>query len=167
MTVGYDDADAARSITQGGQTTTFTLDGAGRRLGQTGPAGSLVRHYTDVGDDPTWSVDSRGGTSTTTRYAELVGGDLGLTLSTTGGVPTAELAVATPRGDVAATVLLGAGMTGPTATPAEGIDQWNSYTEYGAPQQVSDTTTPGVTTGIGYGWLGAKQRSPARPDSSS
>ena len=158
VTVGYDDTDAARSITQGGQTTTFTLDGAGRRLGQTGPAGTLVRHYTDSGDDPTWSVDTRGGTSTTTRYAELVGGDLGLTLSTTGGVPTAELAVATPRGDVAATVSLGAGMTGPAATPAAGIDRWNSYTEYGAPQQAHDASGPGGTGGIGYGWLGAKQR---------
>ncbi len=48
-------------------------------------------------------------------------------------------------------------MTGPDQTSATGIDTWTSYTEYGQPQQTT-TTTPGGTTGIGYGWLGTKQR---------
>ena len=88
---------------------------------------------------------------------ELIDGDLGLTLTTTTGTTTAQLALATPRGNTATTITLPTGATGPTGTAATGINTWTDYTEYGQPRQPA-TTTPGGVTGIGYGWLGAKQR---------
>jgi RHS repeat-associated protein len=104
------------------------------------------------------SPDTTGaGTTTVTRYAELIDGDLGLTLTTTGSTNTAELALATPRGDTPATVTLPARATSPTGTPATGIDYWADYTEYGQPSQPV-SHDPGSVLGIGYGWLGAKQR---------
>jgi len=160
ITLGYYDTDNARTITQNGVTTTFTLDGAGRRHNQTttgSTANTLVRHYTDSGDNPTWSVDTTGATTTNTRYNELINGDLGLTLTTSNGTTKTELALNTPRGDTATTIALSASMTAPDQTSATGIDTWTSYTEYGAAQQAA-ITTPGGTTGIGYGWLGVKQR---------
>ncbi len=118
---------------------------------------TLVRHYTDSGDNPTWATDKRAGTTTTTRYNELINADLGLTLNTTGSTTTAELALNTRRGDTATTITLSPSMTGPGATAATGTDTWTSYTGYGQPRQTT-TNTPGGTTGIGYGWLGTKQR---------
>jgi prevent-host-death family protein len=53
LTLGYFDTDAIASITQNGQTTSYTLDPAGRRgtstAGPTGanPTTTVVRHYTD------------------------------------------------------------------------------------------------------------------------
>ena len=166
ITLGYYDTDNIRTINQGtlgsgGTQTTYTLDGAARRLSQTTQndtgTSTLLRHYTDDGDNPTWTVDTRSGTTTTTRYNELIDGNLGLTLTTTGGTTTAQIDLNTPRGDTASTVTLTNTMTGPGAASAAGIDNWNTYTEYGTPQQVA-VTTPGGVTGIGYGWLGAKQR---------
>lgn len=160
LTIGYFDSDAARTITQNGATTTFTLDGAGRRLNHTttgSTANTLVRHYTDAGDNPTWSIDTTGPDSTSTRYNELINGDLGLTLSSIGGNTKAELDLSTPRDDIATTIVLSASMTAPDQTAATGIDTWTSYSEYGQPNQLV-TSTPGGTTGVGYGWLGAKQR---------
>ena len=167
ISLAYYDTDAAKSITQNGVTTAFTLDGAGRRLQQTSTGGTgtpttLLRHYTDSGDNPTWSVDVTGTTTTSTRYNELIDGDLGLTLTTTTGTTTAQLALATPRGNTATTITLPTGATGPTGTAATGINTWTDYTEYGQPRQPATTTpggtTPGGITGIGYGWLGANQR---------
>ena len=162
LALGYYDNDAIKTISQGGQTTGFTLDGAGRRHTQTSTGGpvsnTLVRHYADDGDNPAWSVEATGGTTTTTRYAELVDGDLGLTLTSVGAGPaTAQLDLATPRDDIATTVTLPTGATAPGAASAAGLDSWTDYTEYGTPRQAVDTT-PGGITGIGYRWLGAKQR---------
>ena len=102
------DSDAAKSVTQGDVNVTFTLDGAGRRLTQTTSEGSvvlgtqtsssLVRHYTDDSDNPTWSVDTTGGVSTTSRYLGLTGDGLGLTVTTTGTDTKAGLDLAGPRG---------------------------------------------------------------------
>ena len=155
MTIAYYDTDAAKSVAQGDINVTFTLDGAGRRLVQTTSQGSvvqgtqssssLVRHYTDESDNPTWSVDTAGGTATTSRYLNLTGDGLGLTVTTAGTDTKAVLDLAGPHGDVVATSTL----TG--TDPATGIDQWGEYTEYGTPT--------GITQGgIGYGWLGQHER---------
>ena len=161
----YYDNDSIRTITQGtpgsgGNKTDYTLDGAQRRLTQTTQndtgTNTLTRHYTDNSDNPTWSVDSRNG-GTTTRYNELIDGDLGLTLTTDSSTTTAALSINTPRGDTAGITTLGVGMTGPGGTSATTIDSWNSYSEYGSPKQAVDKTAGG-TTGVGYGWLGGKQR---------
>ncbi|MEU8221448.1 RHS repeat-associated core domain-containing protein [Kribbella sp. NPDC048915] len=140
----YYDNDLARSITQGGTTTSFTLDALDRRATETvaNASGSTntVRHYTDAGDNPTWAT--RG--TTTQRYAELIGSDLALTVDQTGA---AVLTVANPHGDVVTTVEL------PTGGAAAGVTGWNNYDEYG--NAAGTTADTGV---IAYGWLGAKQR---------
>jgi RHS repeat-associated protein len=163
ITVSYYDSDDVRSITQNGTATTYVLDGAGRRITQTTTSGGttsavLTRHYTDASDKPTWSVDVRGTISTTTRYNELISGELGLTFTNVGNTTSAELTIATPRGDTATSVALTASMTGFGASSATGIGSWNTYSEFGTPQQAPDVSAGG-TTGIGYGWLGAEQRS--------
>lgn len=154
LTLGYYHSDAAASIKQGTLEHQFTLDGAGRRLLQTTKNGStttetLEHHYTDESDNPAWSIQTpTGQPAVLTKYLETLAGDLSLTI--TGG-GNAELALATPRGDIAATVVI------PSSGSATGINSWSSYTEYGQPKQTV-TKTPGTVSGVGYGWLGAKQR---------
>ncbi len=153
ITLAYHDTDSIRSITQNNQTLTWGLDGAGRRYSQhTNIDGANVttlwNHYTDTGDNPTWSVDRRDGTDTTTRWGELIDGDLGLTI--TDGT-TAELALADPHDSVATTVTL------PDTGSATGLDRWNSFDEYGNTTSPITGDAAGVTS-QGYGWLGTKQR---------
>ncbi|MGJ6980516.1 hypothetical protein ACSDQ9_08310 [Aestuariimicrobium soli] len=159
--LAYYDTDAIQSITQAGTTIGFTLDAGLRRSTQTtttgGVSSTLMRHYTDSSDNPTWSVDTTSGQTTTTRYAELIAGDLGLTITTTNTGTTATIAVSGPRGDVTSQITLPADATTPTTGTPAGLDWWNDYTEHGQPT-TPQTVTPGSTTGIGYGWLGAKQR---------
>ncbi len=125
VTLGYYDNDLAKSIAQAGTTTTFTLDAADRRATEaiTSATGTTqkVRHYADSSDNPTWVTV---GTSAT-RYAELIGGDLSLTVDQTGA---ADLTLANNHGDVVTTVDL------PSANgAATSIAGWNSYDEYGNP----------------------------------
>ncbi|GAB3439138.1 hypothetical protein GCM10027517_12190 [Phycicoccus ginsengisoli] len=152
ITVGYFDDDLPRTITQAGTTTTFTLDSAGRRQTATTTTGTatstLVRHYTDSSDNPSWT-DLNG---TITRYTESIGGDLGATIATDGST---DLTLATLHGDIVTTVPIPA--TAASTAPALGIDGWSDYQEYGATRPGSTTAT--VAGPIGYGWLGAKQRS--------
>jgi len=159
LTLGYYDSDSVASITQTGTTTEFTFDPAGRRGSEaTGPTGqpassTTVRHYTDTGDNPAWvTVNDATGTATT-RFATSLGGDLGLTLTTpaTSGAVEAELTLADPHGDTIATVPV------PASGAAVGIDGWADHDEYGSPVGAT-TGTGAVTDGLGYGWLGAKQR---------
>ncbi|MFT4165094.1 MAG: RHS repeat-associated core domain-containing protein [Microlunatus sp.] len=156
--LAYYDTDAIKTITQDGTTTSFTLDGVNRRNTQTATGGAststLHRHYTDDGDNPTWTEETTGGSTITTRYTEGLDGDLGITLTTQAGTTTAQLALTTNRGDNATTLTIPA--TGTAIPDAEG---WHLYNEYGdlrAPTPPSPT--PGSIYGIGYGWLGAKQR---------
>lgn len=160
MSLGYFDDDSAYSITQGTTAVSYVLDGAGRRSVQAtsingAVSSSLIRHYTDDSDDPSWTVASSGGTQTTSRYASLTGDGLGLVFTTVGGATTAQLQLAGPRGDINATATLTAGKTAP------GIDSWADYTEYGTPQ-AGTANTQSSSTGItdaGYGWHGASERS--------
>lgn len=157
ITVVYDHTDAARTITQDTTSVAFTLDGAGRRLQQTttvdgATTGVLTRHYTDGGDNPTWSVDTTGGQTVTTRYAALTGDGLGVTFTTTPTGNSAELTLTGLRGDIAATVPVDA------ETPADGIASWTEYTEYGQPTTTNPPTADTSVTPIGYGWLGGHER---------
>lgn len=165
--IAYYDNGALRAIDQEDHNTRFTLDAAGRRLtqyeerpqtanGQPEVTGALSRHYTNSGDNPTWSVDERGGQSTTTRYGQLLGGGLGLSLTTTTISQTSETAVTlpitTPRGDVATV----ADLSAPTAA-AYGFGAWQDFSAFGeANHEVSAGS--GSATSIGYGWLGRMQR---------
>ncbi len=150
ITVGYYDTDAARAITQNGQTVTYTLDPAGRRLNAiTGPAAggtptrTVVRHYVDDSDNPGWVEETAGGTTVVTRYAESLGGDLAAVITGT----SAYLALSSLHGDVVTTVDV------PGTGAATGINEWNDYDEYG------NIRTGGGTDPLKYGWVGAEQRS--------
>ncbi|WP_029541312.1 RHS repeat-associated core domain-containing protein [Serinicoccus profundi] len=158
LTLGYYDTDAPRSIKQGTTTTAFTLDPAGRRLVQTtagqGPfpggitaKSEIVRHYGDDSDNPTWTSYEGG---TTTRFLPGIGGDLGISTTTTGGATVAELTIANPHGDVVSTISL------PETGAVTGITAWSDYTEYGTPRTPAANAT--VSGPLGYGWLGTKER---------
>jgi RHS repeat-associated protein len=154
ITMAYYDGDAVRAITQNGSTDQFAIDAAGRIVQtDTIPAGGgaatrrLVRHYTDGSDVPSWVQDVIGGS--TTRYAESLGGGLGVQSVTTGSVTTTRLSLANLHGDVVTTVSL------PASGNATGIDAWSDYTEYG--ESRTGTTPPADQAG--YGWLGEQQRS--------
>lgn len=146
ITLAHYHNDLARSITQGATTTTFTLDAADRRTVETITEGTTttqkVRHYTNTGDNPTWVTNGL----ESTRYVELIGGDLSLTVDQTG---TADLTLANNHGDIATTIDLPA-----SGQPASSIGGWNTYDEYGTP--AGDNTSQ--TGAVDYGWLGAKQR---------
>ncbi|GLZ29343.1 hypothetical protein Lesp02_15330 [Lentzea sp. NBRC 105346] len=141
----YHDNDLPKSIRQGTVTTDFTLDAADRRAVETvtdgGTTKATRRHYSDSSDSPSWVSTEDG----TTRFAELIGDDLALTVTDAG---KAELSLANPHGDVVTTVEL------PADAAATSIAGWNQYDEYGVP---ADTNT--ASTGdVEYGWLGEEQR---------
>jgi RHS repeat-associated protein len=145
VALGYYDNDLARTINQGGTTTTLTLDALDRRATETVANSTSTtqktRHYTDTSDNPTWVTDE----TTTQRYVELIGGDLALTVDQAG---IADLTLANNHGDVVSTIELPA-----AGAAASSIAGWNSYDEYGNGGSAS------VATGVvAYGWLGAKQR---------
>jgi YD repeat-containing protein len=155
ISLTYYDNDLAKSIAQGGTTTTYTLDALDRRsteaVTDTSGTKQTIRHYADTSDNPTWVTQG----TTTQRYAELIGGDLSLTVDQAG---SADLTLANPHGDVVTTVDL------PTvAAPATGISGWNSYDEYGN----AATTNSALTGTVDYGWIGSKQRATTGAASSS
>ncbi|MFK0073088.1 DNRLRE domain-containing protein [Arthrobacter woluwensis] len=144
LALAYFDTDAAKSITQSGVTTSFTLDPEGRRASATSGTSSTINGYHDSTDSPGWVTESsESGGSKTTRYESSIGGDLGVTV--TGGL--VKLAIVNPHQDVVATVTL------PNTGDAEGLDSWSNYDEYGL--QLGTTPNTGAST---YGWVGAHQR---------
>ncbi|MEU4607481.1 hypothetical protein AB0F43_31230 [Kribbella sp. NPDC023972] len=155
LTLSYYDSDGAHTITQNGQTTTYTLDAADRRAAATtGPTGSTasttVQHYTNPSDNPGWSQTTpAGGTTSTTRYITSLTGELAAEITTTGGTPAVTLPLATPRGDIVTTVTL------PASGSATAINAWADNDEYGNPR---DNTTTSVGGPLGYTWMGAQQR---------
>jgi RHS repeat-associated protein len=144
LSLAYYDNDLARSISQNGTTTQYLLDPLDRRSTETTvtSAGStdLVRHYTDGSDNPTWVSTG----ATTERYAQLVSGQWGLTISGTGA---AQVVITNLHGDVVATAPLA-----DDQTPASSLSGWNTFDEYG--QQIAGGT-PGA---LNHGWLGGRQR---------
>ncbi|GAA3537814.1 DNRLRE domain-containing protein [Kribbella ginsengisoli] len=151
VTFAYYDNDLAKSITQAGVTTSFTLDALDRRATETAVAGGIttqsVRHYTDESDNPTWVTQG----TTTQRFTELIGGELALTVSQNG---SGDLTLSNLHGDVVTTVDLSTASAVATA-----ISGWNDYDEYGQQRQHTATTTP-----VKYGWLGARQRAHSGAD---
>lgn len=162
LSLGYFDDDLPALISQGGVTTRFTVTTGGRRKSQTAvdAAGvvtsSLERVYTDDSDNPAWIVSDADGAGpqgpSTTRFAESIAGDLGLSLAADGGL---SLTVASPRGDAVAGVEIPAGQGEGVA--ATSIRAWSDYSEYGIP--LSPGSAAVVAGPVGYGFLGAKQRS--------
>ena len=157
VTLGYYNTDAIASITQDGTTTSYTLDPAGRRSVSTSVTGSttnqtVTRHYTDASDNPGWVTTVIGSTSTTTRYAESIGGDLAATITDNGTTTSVNLPVVDPHGDVVTSIDI------PASGDPSGITAWIDTDEYGNPLTTAAGATPTSGTGIGYGWVGGKQR---------
>ena len=139
---------------------TYIYDPAGRRTVQTTRrtlestvTESVTNHYADDSDSPAWVTSSTvQGLSSTVYVGLLTGSDVSLSLTTSDGATSGELALANPRGDVSATITL------PTdGETVQGLDRWTRYTEYGTPMITPPAGTAGVAAN-GYGWLGAKQR---------
>lgn len=156
VTLGYFDDDQPRTVTQGGTSTTFTLDATGRRSVQTTVDATgtttTTRRYTDDGDNPAW-IDTTGPSgSSTTRFTRSLGGDLSATIAADGGL---NLSLANPHADVVTGVDIPAAQT--ASTSATAITGWATYDEYG--NNTGDAgSTDQVDGPLGYGWLGAKQR---------
>ena len=136
--------DTAKTITQNGQTTAFTLDATGRRLTQTdgptaGPSATTsTRHYTDSTDNPGWTETG----TNRERYVSGIAGGLAATITSTGNNPGAiQLALADPTGSTPAQVTLPA-----TGNPT-GIDTWQITDEYG--NQTNGTTGRTTTNTTG------------------
>ena len=88
---------------------------------------TVTRHYTDASDNPGWVTDVIGSTSTTTRYAESIGGDLAATITDNGTTTSVNLPVVDPHGDVVA------GIDIPSSGDPAGITAWIDTDEYGNP----------------------------------
>jgi large repetitive protein len=151
LQIAYYDTDEARAVTQNGHTTTYELDVLGRRATATestptgGATSETVHHYVDTSDRPAWVEITHGTTTTITRFATSLGGDLAATITDNGVV---QLPIISPHGDAVTTV------TVPTSGTATGVGPWVDYDEYGNPGAAGET----VTTDGSYGWLGGKQR---------
>ncbi|RCG25325.1 hypothetical protein DQ384_31110 [Sphaerisporangium album] len=141
VTVGYFANDMVASLTQGGQSSTFSLDPAGRIRSMTttgGPRpGTVTNHYASGSDSPSWITEANG---TWTRNVTGLSG-LGAVRKSDG---TTSLQLANLHGDVVATCDSGTGATG--------IQAYFEQTEYGSARP--DTTNP-----TRYSWLGTAQRS--------
>ncbi|MBG0831621.1 hypothetical protein HS041_28220 [Planomonospora sp. ID67723] len=134
LTSGYHANNMVASLSQAGQTQTFTLDPLGRVLTQTDTSGTATHHYATGADTPAWTTEPDG---TWTRYLNGLG-DMNAIYRSNGRI---ELQLANLHGDIVAT-------TEPTST---GIASYTEYTEFGAPRETA-------TAPERYGWLGSKQR---------
>jgi len=161
LTLGYYDTDAAHTITQNGSTTTYGLDAAGRRLTATaGPTGgtgtsTITNHYDDSTDNPAWASTATSSGTAVERYTSGLGD--GLTAMVDGGGVVHDV-VNDPDGNTVSTIVLSG------ISNASGLDEWDSYDEYG---NLDNGGTAGVTptssgggsaAGNGYGWHGQAQR---------
>ncbi|WP_194244027.1 DNRLRE domain-containing protein [Nonomuraea phyllanthi] len=134
LTSSYHANDMVASLSQGGQSQTFTLDPLGRVRTQTDASGTTTHHFATSADTPAWTAEADG---SWTRYLSGLGG-MNATYRSNGLL---ELQLANLHGDIVAT-------TGPTAT---GITSYGEYTEFGAPRETAAASER-------YGWLGSKQR---------
>ena len=73
ITLSYYDDDLPRAITQGGSTTTYNLDPAGRRQTSTTGTVNTIRHYSNAGDSPSWSVTNDVATRNTPGLSGFAG----------------------------------------------------------------------------------------------
>lgn len=100
---------------------------------------------------PGWTQTTSGSGTGATRYAESLGGDLGLTIDADTGKVSLDLA--NPDSDVVTAIDV------PTAGAATGMGAWCNSDEYG--NGSAATATEAQSSGNGglqYSWLGGKQR---------
>ncbi|MEO3876098.1 RHS repeat-associated core domain-containing protein [Nonomuraea sp. B12E4] len=146
LSVGYFANDLVASITQAGETSTFTLDPSARvkTLTKTGgpQAGTVTHHYAGSEDSPAWITEADG--SWTRNIIAFSG--LNAYHRSDG---SSALLLANLHGDVVAEV--------ENSSSATSILHYTENSEYGVKQ--------GDTSGndARYGWLGSKQRSSDAP----
>lgn len=145
LTVEYHSTDLVQSITQGGRTTSYTLDVNGERIRSwtdaTASASPMTRrhHYEDDSDSPAWTDE--GDNTVTAPVTGIVG--MAGTWTATG----VDWRITNLHGDLVATI---------HDTDA-GLSATHEYDEYGTPH---DLSTAGADR---YGWLGAHQRAADAP----
>ena len=137
---------------QGDNAQTFTRDPLGRvnttqiATGGGGSQNTVTNHYAGTGDSPTWTQDSS--TGTWTRNVTSVGGALAILETGTGSTTTsAELQLASPHGDVVATIDVSADVESSEMSAVADYDEYGIIVTATAP-------TP-------YGWVGTSMRSSA------
>ncbi|MGW2145102.1 DNRLRE domain-containing protein [Nonomuraea bangladeshensis] len=138
VTLAYNSDDQVATISQGGQSKTFTRDPMGRVTSTVttgGPKpGTTVNHYTGGEDTPGWISEADG--SWTRNLLGLSG--LAAIQRSDGNV---ILQLADLQGNLTA-----------TAAPGDNeISNYTEYTEYGAPRASAGPSSR-------YGWLGSYQR---------
>ncbi|MFI7423707.1 RHS repeat-associated core domain-containing protein [Nonomuraea sp. NPDC049684] len=136
----YFSSDRLAKLTQGQQTSTYTLDPEGRvrSVVTSGGAtpGTVGYHYASGADTPAWISEANG---SWTRNISAFNGLAAIQRSDGSSV----LQLANLHGDIVA--------TSDAATTATGVQAYFEQTEYGAPR-AENSSNPGR-----YGWLGKAQ----------
>ncbi|NBE82586.1 RHS repeat-associated core domain-containing protein [Micromonospora rubida] len=146
LTVTYHATDLVDQITQNGRTTDYTPDVGWERVRSwtdnvSGIAVEAVNHYSDDGDNPSWTQETL---DMFTRPVIGVAAMAGIYNSESGEV---QWQVASLHGDLVATINEG----------DDGLSRTSEATEYGAPRDVQEISLRR------YGWLGAEQRAADTP----
>jgi RHS repeat-associated protein len=136
LTVQYYANDLARSITQGGTTTTSGLDPALRtRLRSTSGSPGEVQHFADDSGSPSWSAVPSNGT-----WTRLVGGISGLLGAEQRGNATGPTSTVFTLTDLQGTVVGTVNAAGPVQLHSPPLSD-----EFGVPQSAPEDR---------YAWLG-------------
>ncbi|MFF5206083.1 DNRLRE domain-containing protein [Streptosporangium sp. NPDC000396] len=142
LTIGYFANSMVASLSQGGQSNTFTLDPVGRVKTMTTNGGSrpgtVTNHYSGTEDSPAWITEANG---TWTR--NIVGFSGLAAIQKSDGTSTLQLS--NLHGDIVA--------TSDNTLTATGVQSYAEQTEFGI-SRAENTSNP-----TRYGWLGSKQRS--------
>ena len=118
ISVGYRVNDQVASITQNGETTTYSFDGLGRRVTETTGSSVVTKHYTGTSDNPAWSTNTAG---VTDIYVSSLGTGLNSTVTLDNGEKTLSLDVNDLRGNTVTRINVDTAST----------DSWVSFDEYG------------------------------------
>ena len=143
LTSSYYTDGTLNSVTQAGQTITYSLDPTGRTRQEITSGTSsltLTDHFDDGSDSPAWSVD---GSGNWTRYISDIAGSLVAT-QTNGGTPVLQLK--NLQGDMVATA--------PVNSTATTLSSQSDSTEFGVPREEFPAR---------YAWHGSDERATALP----
>jgi RHS repeat-associated protein len=146
----YYSNDAIQQIQQPNQTTSYTIDAAGRQdtetINTTTPASNTVtvKHFTDSTDAPSFTVTTGGANPGTTKYLPGLNGVLPVTITPDG---KQNLQLIDPHGDTVSTITTG---TQPTLTA------FTAFDEYGNQLNKQNPTNP--ATASSYGWAGKAEK---------
>lgn len=146
LSAGYYDNDMAATLTQGGQTRSYTLDPSHDRIATIDDGTTQhLNVYTGPSDNPAWTLTQPAAaparTPENTTWQRHIQGPDGLLGGTQNSTGTITWNITDPQGSTIATT------PGTSTTPAPG----STWTEYGTPRNPDQAGT--------YGWLSNHQRS--------